>query len=625
MSAASTDDGRVRGSSAGWRALAGSAWFAAELAWRADRRNLLYVLVAQLVSALGLLAVLLLVRHALGGATATSTGFPSVGPEQRWLLPLVGGLVALSTTAGLLRLAAAARQRILAVEVDHYAVAQVLRAADRAELAEFEDPAFHDRLMRAVFASRSQPTAVVTALMGVLQAVLTVCVVGAVFVLTVWWLLPLALLSTLPMLRASRKERSAGYGLHRELSENRRARQYLERLLTGRDEAKEIRALDLGGTLRRRWSAEFRTEIEQVDTLHRSHARRKIAARLTGDALTVLVIAAVWWLVSTEVIGMPAAITALVGLWQISLRMQMIGALMNGLGESVLYLQDLRSFGVQAKDDRPAAPAEREDFLHLRAEGIGFRYPGSAAPVLSDVDVTLRAGEIVALVGENGSGKTTLAKILAGLYRPSSGRLEFNGRPDPDLERLRRATAVVFQDFVRYKLTAVDNITYGRPEVAPDRARAALAAGHAGAHGFLSRLPAGYDTVLSKEFSDGSDLSLGQWQRLALARAFYRDSDFVVLDEPSASLDPRAEAELFGRIRELFAGRTVLLITHRFANVRAADRIYVLDAGRVVESGDHDGLLEADGMYARLYRLQAEAYQDAPVPGGRGREAARRP
>ncbi|TLQ43158.1 ABC transporter ATP-binding protein [Streptomyces marianii] len=613
---AASPDSRRRGTTASLRSLTENARFAAQLAWRADRRSLLQVLMAQLVSALGLLVVLLLVRHAIGGALPAVGGGPASGPQQRWLIPLLAGMVALGTGAGVLRVIAAARQRILAVKVDQYAVAQVLRAANRAELAEFEDPVFHDRLQRAVFASRSQPTMVVTALIGALQAVLTVGAVGAVFALTVWWLFPLALLSTLPTLQASRKERSAGYDLHHSLSENRRARQYLERLLTGRDEAKEIRSLGLGSTLRNRWSQQFRQEIEQVEDMHRAHVRRKITARLSGDLMTASVIAAMWWLVSVEAIGLPTAITALVGLWQISLRMQMIGALLNGLGESVLYLQDLRSFGMAPDGaDAPQRPAEQGAFVALQADSVGFSYPGSAAPALKGVDVTLRAGEIVALVGVNGSGKTTLAKILAGLYRPSHGRLEFNGQPDPDPEQLRRTSAVVFQDFVRYKLPAVDNITYGRPEAQPDRERAALAAEHAGAHAFLTRLPDGYDTVLSKEFSEGSDLSLGQWQRLALARAFYRDSDFVVLDEPTASLDPQAEADLFGHIRELFAGRTVLLITHRFANVREADRIYVLDAGRIVEQGDHDCLLAADGMYARLYRLQAEAYQDAYVPG----------
>ncbi|MDX3798912.1 ABC transporter ATP-binding protein [Streptomyces sp. AK04-3B] len=595
------------------RELVRNARFAVQLAWRADRRSLLHVLAAQCVSALGLIAVLLLLRQVVGGSLTGAGAGPASAPGAHVLIPVIAGIAALGTASGVLRVAAAARQRILAVKVDRYAVASVLRAADRAELARFEDPAFHDRLQRAVFASRAQPAMVVTALAGALQAVLTVCAVSGVLLMTVWWLLPLALISVVPTLRASREERSAGYGLHRALSENRRARQYLERLLTGRDEAKEIRALHLGPTLRERWNERFRQEITEAESMHRLHARRKITARLTGDLTTAAVIGAMWWLVATEKVGLPTALTALVGLWQISLRMQMIGALVNGLGESVLYLRDLRDFGVAEDADGvdSRSGAARGGFVSLRAESVGFRYPGMTTSVLRDVGVTVRAGEIVALVGVNGSGKTTLAKILCGLYRPDSGRLVYNGAPDPDPEALRDATAVVFQDFVRYKLSAADNITYGRPQTAPDLARAARAAERAGAHAFLDRLPRGYDTLLGKEFSEGADLSLGQWQRLALARAFYRDSDFVVLDEPTASLDPQAEAELFGRIRELFAGRTVLLITHRFANVREADRIYVLDGGEVVEQGDHDSLLKADGAYARLYRIQADAYQDA--------------
>ncbi|MER6561457.1 ABC transporter ATP-binding protein [Streptomyces sp. NPDC001027] len=595
------------------RELARNARFAVQLAWRADRRSLLQVLTAQCVSALGLVAVLLLLRQVVGGALTGAGAGPASPPGAQVLIPVIAGVAALGTASGVLRVAAAARQRILAVKVDRYAVASVLRAADRAELARFEDPAFHDRLQRAVFASRSQPAMVVTALAGALQAMLTVCAVSGVLLMTVWWLLPLALMSVIPTLRASREERSAGYGLHRALSENRRARQYLERLLTGREEAKEIRSLHLGPTLRGRWDEQFQREITEAEAMHRLHARRKITARLTGDLTTAAVIGTMWWLVATETVGLPTALTALVGLWQISLRMQMIGALVNGLGESVLYLRDLREFGVtedaDGEDSRPGTA--RDGFVSLHAESIGFRYPGMTTPVLKNVGVTLRAGEIVALVGVNGSGKTTLAKILSGLYRPDSGQLTYNGEPDPEPGTLRDTTAVVFQDFVRYKLSAADNITYGRPQTPPDRARAARAAERAGAHAFLDRLPRGYDTVLGKEFSDSADLSLGQWQRLALARAFYRDSDFVVLDEPSASLDPQAEAELFGRIRELFADRTVLLITHRFANVREADRIYVLDGGEVVEQGDHDSLLKADGVYTRLYRLQADAYQDA--------------
>ena len=616
------------------RELVGSAFFAVRLAWRADRRSLLHVLLAQLASALGLVTVLLVVRYALGGAMVPGGGGGgggTPGPESRWLIAVMAGLVALGTGAGILRAVAGGRQRVLAAKVDRYAVASVLRTAARAELPEFEDPDFHNRLQRAVFASRAQPAMVVTALAAGLQAVLTVVAVTAVFAALVWWLLPFALLAVLPTLKAARDERGAGYDLHHTLSENRRSRQYLERLLTGRDEAKEIRALGLGPTLRDRWNGRYGQEITQVESMHRVHVRRKITARLAGDLTTAVVIAAMWWLVSTGRIGLPTALTALAGLWQLSLRMQMIGALLNGLGESVLYLKDLRGFAEasdpdtvverhkapardKAADQRLAAeqaPLPAEEFRALRAESISFGYPGSPSRALQDVTVGLGAGEIVALVGANGSGKTTLAKILAGLYRPDSGHLVYGGVPDPEPEQLRSASAVVFQDFIRYRLTAADNIMFGRPQAPPDPDGAARAAGRAGAEDFVGRLPRGYDTVLSKEFSGGADLSLGQWQRLALARAFYRDAPFVILDEPTASLDPQAEADLFGRIRELFAGRTVLLITHRFANVRSADRIYVMDAGRVIEQGGHEALLAQDGTYARLFRLQAEAYQDA--------------
>ncbi|MDT0532009.1 ABC transporter ATP-binding protein [Micromonospora sp. DSM 115977] len=549
---------------------------------------------------------LLLLRHATGGAL--QQGGPAATADS--LVPLAVGMVAFAGLGGTLRAIANTRQRVLMMQLDRHVVGLVLDAATRADITDFEDPDFHDRMQRAVFASRGQAVMVVTTVVAVVQTALALIAVTATFLLMAWWLLPFALISALPAVKAARDERRDSYGLNRDLAENRRKRQYLERLMTGRDEAKEIRALGLGPLLRERWNDRYGDEARRTTTTYRRHLRRQIAARWTGDAFSLAVVAAVWWAVTRSVLDLPTALTAMTGLWLLSARMQIVGSLFNNVGSAALYLHDLRTF-ITDSAPQPTAVAPAP-FRSLRALGVSFTYPGADRPALQDVTVRLEAGQLVALVGANGSGKTTLAKILSGLYRPAEGRLDLNGEPVTDLGALRAQTAVVFQDFVRYRFSAMDNIAFGRPDVPFDPRGVRTAAEQAGAHGFLTRLRHGYDTMLSKEFSDGSDLSLGQWQRLAIARAFYRDAPLVVLDEPTASLDPDAEAELFAHLRELFRGRTVLLISHRLASVRHADAVYVLQDGRIVEHGTHESLTELGGTYARLYRTQADAYQKVP-------------
>jgi ATP-binding cassette, subfamily B, bacterial len=268
------------------------------------------------------------------------------------------------------------------------------------------------------------------------------------------------------------------------------------------------------------------------------------------------------------------------------------------LFESALFLEDLASF----LELEPAAPTgspgagERVEALE-----VTFTYPGAEQPALRDLSMHIEPGEVVALVGANGSGKTTLARLLAGLYAPDRGTVVGRGA---------FSTAIAFQDFLRYMLPARDNIAFGRHERFGDEAGVRTAARRSGAAADLEPLPDGYGSLLGPVFVGGTDLSGGQWQRVALARLFFRDAPFVILDEPTAALDAHAEHALFASLRELLGGRSVLLISHRFSSVREADRIYVLRDGEVVEHGSHDELVAAGGQYAEMFGLQAAAYRE---------------
>jgi ATP-binding cassette, subfamily B, bacterial len=256
----------------------------------------------------------------------------------------------------------------------------------------------------------------------------------------------------------------------------------------------------------------------------------------------------------------------------------------------------------------------------VAAEDVWFSYPGSDEPALRGVSLRIEPREVVALVGANGSGKTTLAKLLAGLYVPDRGRVILHGADTATADRaaLRRQVAVVFQDFIRYALPARDNIALGRHERYGDDGAVTASAERAGVHGEIEALRDGYATQLGPVFLGGVDLSLGQWQKVALARLFFRDAPFVILDEPTAALDARAEHELFARIRELFGTRSVLVISHRFSTVRAADRIHVLDGGEVIEAGSHAELMARGGTYAELF-----GSRPWPTPAERARPPRR--
>jgi ATP-binding cassette subfamily B protein len=582
------------------------AAFAFRLAWQADARRLVLVLGVQLVQSLGLGAGLLVLREALGGvlALAGDRGAARPGELAGWVVALVG-LGFLSAVFGAIL---SAHEPVLRLRVERGATERVVAAATAADLLSFERAEFHDRVRRSAWAAEIHAPMMVGLAVSALRMALTTLGVGVALAVMAWWLLPLLLVAALPSLRVALARQRGEFALQLALVENRRARAYLLEVLTGREQAKEVRAFGLGGALAGRLSARFAEAIDKEAAFYRRFAVRTVWARLAGDGVLAVTVGGLLVAVSSDRLELASALSALGGVYLVANQVSSITGMSSILSGSVRYVDDLRRFIAET----PAAsvePANDEGFSLLEAREVSFTYPAADRPALQEVSLRLEAGQVVALVGENGSGKTTLAKVLTGLYPPANGQLLWDG-DEADRARLRAGSAVLFQDYVRYKLSAWDNIALGRPEHGNEGDRVVRAAHQAGADRFIEGLPHGYDTVLSTEFTGGSDLSLGQWQRVALARAFFRDAPFVVLDEPTAALDPRAEAALFRHIRDLFAGRTVLLISHRFSSVRSADRIYVLEGGRIVAHGTHDDLMAADGLYADLFLTQAAAYVD---------------
>jgi ABC-type multidrug transport system fused ATPase/permease subunit len=396
-------------------------------------------------------------------------------------------------------------------------------------------------------------------------------------------------------------------------------------VLRGRNAAKEVRAFGLADYLRGRYGELYDERISALRRVSREQSRLALLANAAMGAVLAATLLLMAWLTLRGTVDIPSAGVAVAGIAIVGSRLAGAGWSIGALTESARHIEDYLAFtGLlpELAQTRPTGPAP-VGFHRLSVRDVAFTYPTANTPALRGVSLDVAAGEVVALVGENGSGKTTLAKLLAGLYQPDSGRITWDGTDvsTVDPEDLRRQIAVIFQDFERFHLTLRENIGLGRVAAVTDLPGVKAAAAHAGADRFAERLSDGYETMLGPEFAGpedpdepdaprGTDLSVGQWQRVALARAFYRGAPFVILDEPTAALDPRAEQDLFDTIRTLLDGRTVLFISHRFSSVRSADRIYVLDDGLIAESGSHQELMAADGLYAELFTLQAAAYLD---------------
>jgi ATP-binding cassette, subfamily B, bacterial len=587
---------------------------AVRLVSAAGRRELLVVLAVKAVNGVGLAVVLLLGKEVLDGVIAAGRG----GAGAELVLPRLLLLTVVMAGLGCLSAVGREHREILAELTSRYAQSQIIDVACAVELEAYETPAFHDRLVRAAGGGQFRPWQVVEGLTGLAGALVGIAGVTLALLALQPWLVPLVLAAGVPLLVAVARGGELMFRFHHRTTEAERRRNYLYMLLSGKDAAKELRAFGLEAFLRGRFDRLYDEHLAELRKVARRRLRVSLAGNLATTAALGGIVAVLLVLALDGRIGLADAGTAAGAVFVLGERL-MNGVFSAGmLYESSLFIEDFTSFvamapEVEARRRRDPAPS---GFRRLRVEDVSFTYPSATTPALSGVSMEIGAGEIVALVGENGSGKTTLAKLLCRLYLPHGGRVLWDGidtaAVDPD--ELRRSVAVIFQDFLHYSLPASENIGMGRHQRIGDTETIRGAAVHAGADEFLARLPAGYETVLGPEFEGGHELSVGQWQRVALARAFFRDAPFIILDEPTAALDARAEHELFESIRTLCRGRSVLLISHRFSSVRSADRIYVLDGGRVAESGSHGELMALGGRYSELFTLQASAYLSSSWP-----------
>jgi ATP-binding cassette subfamily B protein len=590
---------------------------ALRLVWAAGPRELLVSVALKVTGGLGLAAVLLLGRGMLAGVLAADQTGTSA--QTAMVLPRLVALTAIIATLGFTAALGREVSTLLGTRTQRHAQGRIIDVACAVELEAYETPAFHDRLLRASLGGQTRPMQLVDGLLGLLGATVGILgVTGALLALQPW-LVPLVLAAAVPLLASAAKAGEVLFGFHRRMTPAERQRGYLYGLLTSKDPAKEVRAFDLTGLLRGRYERLHDQHLTELRTAAHQRLRLLAGGTLGMAAALAATIAALLWLALDQRLSLAEAGTAAGAVLLLGERLMTSVMSAGMLYESARFLEDFTSFvavepAIKARRPAGAAPS---GFTRLRAENLSFTYPSADRPALQDVSLEIGAGEIVALVGENGSGKTTLAKLLCRLYLPQAGRILWDdldtATVDPD--QLRHQIAVIFQDFQHYALPARDNIALGRHHHIDDLNAICAAAHHAGAHEFLAALPAGYDTILGPEFSGGNDLSIGQWQRVALARAFFRDAPFIILDEPTAALDARAEHDLFQAIRTLCRGRSVLLISHRFSSVRTADRIYVLQHGRILQHGSHDQLMTAGGLYADLFTLQAAAYLDQDHTG----------
>ena len=545
---------------------------------------------------------------------AVTAGALSANPDFFSVLWFIIGLAGVALAGALCTSLATFIGEAQEHAVTDYAVSLLLKKSIEVDLAHYETPAYYDVLHRAQQEAAYRPMRVVNGLVQFAQnGVALTALFGLLFSLH-WIIAAVLVAAVLPgtLLRLNYSRRL--YEWQRGVTPLERQSWYFHWLLTSEVNAKEVRLFDFGAFFVQR-------TIDLRRNLRRMRLRltaRRAAGELIGEIASMLAIFGALAYIAHETILGAITVGSLVMYYQAFQRAQtylheVLGALTH-LYEDTLFLGNLFEFlDVQPHivEPRTSRVLPKRILRGIEFNHVRLVYGRSDHPVLDDITMTIRSGEHIALVGANGAGKTTLVKLLCRLYDPTAGNITLDGIDlrELSLADLRQRISVVFQDYARYDLTVRENIRLGNILLEPNDHKIVAAAQAAGAAAMIENLPYGFETRLGKWFDGGQELSVGEWQKIALARAFVRNAEIVVLDEPTSALDPSAEYEVFRKFRELAAGRTTILISHRFSTVRMADRIYVLANGCITEFGSHDELMQRGGEYARMFELQAQSYR----------------